>query len=514
MTDNTKNIWVFPTSSIRRLWKPLLLYLQKKTGLRGLLVVQTEQDRRFYKAQFNQEIDDAQIVLAPDIYGLIARSSEKEFADILSEAVVFEKTHDISFMRDMVLADRHLGRGYMPAWNGSPQSYTADLGNRENTIAVCVESFRFYSDLFETHPPALALSFNGGTGIAGKPISLLCRRAGIPFRSLQSGRIGDTFYWADDEFENSHDLETGYKNFRELSPEEISSAHEGVKPPQITKVLHERKLHLPSLTRTAKDFVYAILEHYYARMRGFKAANTGYKPFSKAMGALRMYHSANMLEKAPFLKLENIPQDVKIVYFPLQFEPEISIQGQAPECADQLSVLSQIALSLPSDALLVVKEHPFQGGRRPYRIYRQILQMPNAVIVRTSENSRAIIERAALICAITSTVAYEGAIIGKPVAYFSRHGPIRAIRHVHIINSFEDMAWIRKTLSDTGLETLKIRQHDGAQYFHMLGEHCMDLGSFDLFTRNTEPTDLELELVSAPLLRCLSRHTSVNTCAT
>ena len=228
---------------------------------------------------------------------------------------------------------------------------------------------------------------------------------------------GDTFYWSQDEFENCDELEAVFESVGPLSAEEIQAARNGVQPPQITKVLQDRKLHIPSLYRTLKDCVYHILQHYYARLRNLKPARYGYKPYSKAFGAFRMYHSARMLEKPPFVTLDEIPQDIKIVYFPLQFEPEVSIKGQAPECPDQFSVLSQIALSLPADAVLVVKEHPFQGSRRPYHIYRSILQMPNAVMVRTSESSQAIIERAALICAITSTVAHEGAILGKPVAF-------------------------------------------------------------------------------------------------
>ena len=479
-------------------------YLERETGLRGLMVVQTSQDRKFYLEQFGQELGSDQIILAPDIYGSIAQPRSKPFGDVLQSASALEEKYGISLMRDMVLADRHLGRGYMPAWNGSPQSYTADLGNRENTIAACVQSFEFYEELSQSHPPALALAFNGGTGIAGKPISLVCRKRDVPFRSLQAGRIGDTFYWSQDEFENCDELEAVFESVGPLSAEEIQAARNGVQPPQITKVLQDRKLHIPSLYRTLKDCVYHILQHYYARLRNLKPARYGYKPYSKAFGAFRMYHSARMLEKPPFVTLDEIPQDIKIVYFPLQFEPEVSIQGQAPECPDQFSVLSQIALSLPADAVLVVKEHPFQGGRRPYHIYRSILQMPNAVMVRTSESSQAIIERAALICAITSTVAHEGAILGKPVAHFSRHGPIRAIPHVKYIGSYDDLAWIRKVLSETDSEEEETRRQDGARYFSALNRYCMDLGELNLFTRSAAPTESELQLFSAPLLSAVS----------
>ena len=217
-----------------------------------------------------------------------------------------------------------------------------------------------------------------------------------------------------------------------------------------------------------------------------------------------MHYTANMLEKPPYRTLEDVPADAKVVYFPLQFEPELSIQGHAPECVDQLTVLTQIALSLPADAVLVVKEHPYQGGRRPHHVYRQILRMPNVVMMRSSVNSQSIIEHATVACAITSTVAHEAAILGKPVAYFNRHAPIRAIPHVRQIRSYEDLAWIRHMLFEDDPVAERQRRADGARYLYALQEYCMDLGSFDMFTRDTAPNDAELDILAEPLLECLS----------
>ena len=77
-----------------------------------------------------------------------------------------------------------------------------------------------------------------------------------------------------------------------------------------------------------------------------------------------MYHSARMLEKPPFVTLDEIPQN-KNCLFSTSIEPEVSIQGQAPECPDQFSVLSQIALSLPADAVLWSKSTRFRLAAGP-----------------------------------------------------------------------------------------------------------------------------------------------------
>lgn len=65
---------------------------------------------------------------------------------------------------------------------------------------------------------------------------------------------------------------------------------------------------------------------------------------------------------------KNFHQDItdkKIIYFPLQVEPDRNLLLGAPDFTDQINSVIQIAKSLPVGYKLYVKEHP--GQNRTWR---------------------------------------------------------------------------------------------------------------------------------------------------
>ena len=49
---------------------------------------------------------------------------------------------------------------------------------------------------------------------------------------------------------------------------------------------------------------------------------------------------------------------------PLQFQPEESIDVQAPRFNNMIELARQVAMSLPGDMTLIVKDHPGMFGFR------------------------------------------------------------------------------------------------------------------------------------------------------
>ena len=74
-------------------------------------------------------------------------------------------------------------------------------------------------------------------------------------------------------------------------------------------------------------------------------------------------------------------------FFPLQFEPEISLLLLAPFMTDQLYVIKQIAQSLPVGMCLYVKEHPHMVPYRPRSFYRDLKKIPNVKFPRSLRNN-------------------------------------------------------------------------------------------------------------------------------
>lgn len=106
------------------------------------------------------------------------------------------------------------------------------------------------------------------------------------------------------------------------------------------------------------------------------------------------------------------------VFFPLHFEPELSLLLLAPFDTDQIGVVRRVAQSLPVGMKLVVKEHPQMVAMRPRWFYKELKKIPNVQLVRPDISSFSIIARASLITVISGSVGWEAALFGKPVITF------------------------------------------------------------------------------------------------
>lgn len=111
------------------------------------------------------------------------------------------------------------------------------------------------------------------------------------------------------------------------------------------------------------------------------------------------------------------PKD-DFVFFPLHYEPEVSLLLLAPYATDQLNVIKQIARSLPVTYKLVVKEHPLMVIYRPRSFYKELKKIPNVKLINPSIPSWHIIPHAKLITTITGSAGWEGMLFKKPVISF------------------------------------------------------------------------------------------------
>jgi hypothetical protein len=109
-------------------------------------------------------------------------------------------------------------------------------------------------------------------------------------------------------------------------------------------------------------------------------------------------------------------------FFPLHTEPEVSLSVYSRPLTDQLPVVRAYALSLPADMLLVVKEHPWMVGKRSFASYRAYLNIPRVVFAAPELSARQLVEGCTMVTALTSSVAFEAAILGKPAMTVANAG--------------------------------------------------------------------------------------------
>ena len=495
-------IWVIPVSSQRWLWKPLALHLSEKTGLKPLLIVLSDEDKQFYQQQYDKPFNPKHIVLTPDYLDRVISKKCRSSSELMTKAVDYEAKHKVTLMRDMIQSCRHHGRGFTFGWNGLPKSQAGNASSILPAIDACVESIEYFDDLSKKFPPALVICA-GATGIALKPIALLCRSRKVPFRCLAQGRVNTLFYWGIDEFENSPEFEKTFNSCHEPNSLEIKNVAEDLQANAAFRVFGPQMLKYYSPFYTAKEVGFQLIHHAYAQFRGYRKAKFGFTGRSTGWMLIKKFLAVRKYTKQPYFAIEDLPPDRKIVFFPLGNEPEASVQGQSPEFSNQYTLLCEMALSLPADAILVVKEHPIQLGRRNTEFYKRIDAMPNTVMLQVHLPSRDIIDRSALVCTVNGSAAYEAAMLGKQVAYFSRHGPIKTIPHVKLIKCFEDLSWVQNVLSSNNAASAAKRLSDGAKFYLAATKYCMNLEALNFHSRTTPPNSCEMDLIADPLLASL-----------
>lgn len=106
------------------------------------------------------------------------------------------------------------------------------------------------------------------------------------------------------------------------------------------------------------------------------------------------------------------------VYFPLHFEPELSLMLWAPYYTDQINVIFNIAQSLPINFKLYIKEHPAMLTSRDREFYKKLKSIPNVRLIRPGLDSIDIIKRAKIVMTVTGTAAWEAVLLKVPTIIF------------------------------------------------------------------------------------------------
>lgn len=167
------------------------------------------------------------------------------------------------------------------------------------------------------------------------------------------------------------------------------------------------------------------------------------------------------------------------VFLPLHQEPERSLLIATSFYTNQLETILHVAKSLPIEYMLYVKEHPSQGPARGWRkisVYKEMLKLPNVVLIHPSVPSKELIKKCSLVVTAGGTSSFEAAFFQKPSIMFADLG-YTLLPSVYKINCLEELP---KTIR-LALMT-KVEAHDVEKYVTMLENNSFnfDYPSFDL----------------------------------
>lgn len=135
----------------------------------------------------------------------------------------------------------------------------------------------------------------------------------------------------------------------------------------------------------------------------------------------RHFHTSHLDFYERILLHEKLEVDFnrKFVYFPLQYQPEMTTSTLGGYYSDQLLAIEHLSSILPNDFWIYIKENPRQtGAMRGQQFFDRLDRIPNLVFLPSYANTFDLIDNSEFVATITGTVGWEAICKGKIVLVF------------------------------------------------------------------------------------------------
>ena len=174
-----------------------------------------------------------------------------------------------------------------------------------------------------------------------------------------------------------------------------------------------------------------------------------------------------------------IPNDNShYVYYPLHQEIERILLIGAPFFINQFQNIKHIASSLPVGYKLVVKDHPVMDvrGWRSVDEMKQIMKLPNVILLHPMADSGKIIDRSKLVISIRGSTSIEAAFRKKPSIIFDKVGMYQ-LSTMTLVGSLKDLPkMIKQSLKQ------EVDDHEIELYSKSVYENTFDFPFYELST--------------------------------
>lgn len=218
-----------------------------------------------------------------------------------------------------------------------------------------------------------------------------------------------------DKWNIHENLSSEKKTFEEL--ENFLKNHDSSKAMSNYKKAHFESHKRERYEAILRFFISQRSKNYYKRYSNFGKTRT--KVLSNKISRYFQRKSAESFMNNHFRK--NLDDNTNFIFFPLHSEPERALLISAPYYTNQISVIENIAKSLPMGYKLYVKDHPGQViyGWRDISYYKQIMSLPNVEMLHYSLTSSQVIAKSSLVISIGGTPGLEALFYNKPSIVFT-----------------------------------------------------------------------------------------------
>ena len=285
----------------------------------------------------------------------------------------------------------------------------------EKSLKLLEASFRMCEKALEAHQPDVIVS-ESVSCMLSYALYLVARRRGIPFMAIVPSRIPGRVAIVRNPYDRFEAVEAEFVRLKqtEMTASERGSAEEFLTRFGQSKMKPDYMRPEYQLRISSRQDLFALVDMF----RRYRQDPDNYLT-THPVTALRNRLVRNARYWLSNRKLFESPvAGEKFVLFPLHFQPEASTLIRAPFYLDQLSLIENIAKSIPIDHKLYVKEHSVSVGKRPASYYQRIKSIGNVRLISPYVESHDLIRQASAVLSITGTLGWEAVLYEVPVITF------------------------------------------------------------------------------------------------
>lgn len=322
--------------------------------------------------------------------------------------------------------------------------------------------YKNISNIFNQFNPDIVIAPNF-VALQQIMLSLYSKKHGVKMIGWTDSKIRDIHIFVNNHYENSGRFFTRLKelnagahsqNFDKARDYIKRSEQKLITPQSEDKIFNSTKLSLLRRVRQEIGPYYRAFRYWIFtnknKLKNIKVTLDDLSPYYILRDHYAHKKYTKFANQYDYYDLANCK---KYIYFPLQYQPEATIDVIAPRFNNQIETARQVALSMPGDYTLVVKEHPAMLGYRPDSYLEKIARTPNVKLIDYRISSEKVLRGASMVISPSGTTLAEAAFLKKPAIQLGNLGTLEVLPNVFKHSDLSSLSLKIKKLLSINLNT-------------------------------------------------------------
>lgn len=480
-----KKIFIEVINRYDWLYEKLVAHNEAREGIAHYIIVSSETLKKKYKAII--EHPDSTVIRADELIEIGNNTEIKNYGTIIDSARQNETKYNCRYLQDIMQQNRNV-------W-GPKVPFAADTWSGINSLpdttvfANINDCFCQLESVFEKFQPDLVIA--RPSSIIAIIAIILAGHKNIPCTMPRPARHLSFITWTHGAYSSHEYLRHVYDKKSKLRS--MGRFDQEIITPAGSQQVFKKFAKSFELWPLLKNFLVETYNHCHKNCHLLLRGRIGARP--KFITFLKRFileiRTFRFLRKIWLDDLDDI-QGRKILFL-LPKEPEYTVQSLSREFSNIQALISQLAISLPVDCTLIVKEHSRLGFRK-LEFYRELLRFQNLRFVNPFKQSQQYLHACDAAATIAGTVAVESCLIGRRCLIFSPRAEYRFLPNIVYVEDVRAMTkYVDKVLQDLSKNEREKFSIDAIKYYNCLQETCFNAEGTKVFEGTAEISDNSLE---------------------